>query len=95
MTDETLIRAVAALAAVALLAAPALSDVVENLKAWWASRPEPQPVAPDTSKADAARLADMRLVLDLAARLKADGVADGVALCQQLLDVMLTGKAKK
>ena len=37
----------------------------------------------------------MRLVLDLAARLKADGVADGVALCQQLLDVMLTGKAKK
>ena len=95
MTDETLIRAVAALAAVALLAAPALSGVVENVKAWWASRPEPQPVAPDTSKADAARLADMRLVLDLAARLKADGVADGVALCQQLLDVMLTGKAKK
>ena len=95
MTDETLIRAVAALAAVALLAAPALSGVVENLKAWWASRPEPQPVAPDTSKADAARLADMRLVLDLAARLKADGVADCVALCQQLLDVMLTGKAKK
>ena len=95
MTDETLIRAVAALAAVALLAAPALSGVVENLKAWWALRPEPQPVAPDTSKADAARIADMRLVLDLAARLKADGVADGVALCQQLLDVMLTGKAKK
>ena len=95
MTDETLIRAGAALAAVALLAAPAFSGVVENLKAWWASRPEPQPVAPDTSKADAARLADMRLVLDLAARLKADGVADGVALCQQLLDVMLTGKAKK
>ena len=95
MTDETLIRAVAALAAVALLAAPALSGVVENVKAWWAARPEPQPVAPDTSKADAARLADMRLVLDLAARLKADGVADGVALCQQLLDVMLTGKAKK
>ena len=95
MTDETLIRAGAALAAVALLAAPAFSGVVENVKAWWASRPEPQPVAPDTSKADAARLADMRLVLDLAARLKADGVADGVALCQQLLDVMLTGKAKK
>lgn len=95
MTDENIIRAVAALAAVALLAAPAFSGVVENVKAWWASRPEPQPVAPDTSKADAARLADMRLVLDLAARLKADGVADGVVLCQQLLDVMLTGKAKK
>jgi hypothetical protein len=95
MTDETLIRAGAALAAVALLAAPAFSGVVENVKAWWAARPEPQPVAPDSSKADAARLADMRLVLDLAARLKADGVADGVALCQQLLDVMLTGKAKK
>jgi hypothetical protein len=38
----------------------------------------------------------MRLVLDLAARLKADGVTEGVALCQQLLDVMLSGsKAKK
>jgi hypothetical protein len=37
----------------------------------------------------------MRLVLDLAARLKADNVPEGVALCQQLLDVMLTGKAKK
>ena len=75
---------------------PAFSGVVENVKAWWASRPAPEPVAPDTAKADAARLADMRLVLDLAARLKADGVADGVALCQQLLDVMLTGtKAKK
>lgn len=96
MTDENIIRAVAALAAVALLAAPAFSGVVENVKAWWASRPAPEPVAPDTTKADAARLADMRLVLDLAARLKADGVADGVALCQQLLDVMLTGtKAKK
>lgn len=95
MTDETLIRSVAALAAVALLAAPAFSGVVENVKAWWSSRPAPEPVAPDSSKADAARLADMRLVLDLAARLKADGVADGVALCQQLLDVMLTGKAKK
>ena len=38
----------------------------------------------------------MRLVLDLAARLKAAGCSEGVALCQQLLDVMLGNtKAKK
>lgn len=95
MSNEDIIRTVAALAAVAILAAPALSGVVENVKAWWASRPAPQPVAPAATEADAARLADMRLVLDLAARLKADNVPEGVALCQQLLDVMLTGKQAK
>jgi hypothetical protein len=40
---------------------------------------------------------DMHTVLDLAARLKASGCTEGVALCQQLIDVMLggTSKAKK
>ena len=40
---------------------------------------------------------DMHVVLDLATRLRAAGCTEGVALCQQLLDVMLgnTSKAKK
>jgi hypothetical protein len=40
---------------------------------------------------------DLHVVLDLATRLRAAGCTEGVALCQQLLDVMLgnTSKAKK
>jgi hypothetical protein len=40
---------------------------------------------------------DMHVVLDLATRLRAAGCTEGVALCQQLLDVMLGNapKAKK
>jgi hypothetical protein len=95
MTNEDIIRAVAALAAVALIAAPATSGMVATVRGWLAARPRPAaPVAADET--EARRLADMRLVLDLAARLKADNVPEGVALCQQLLDVMLSGsKAKK
>jgi hypothetical protein len=38
----------------------------------------------------------MRVVLDLANKLRAVGMEDGVALCQQLLDVMLrNGKGSK
>lgn len=32
---------------------------------------------------------DMRLVVDLAARLRADGKTEAVAVCQQLLDELL------
>jgi hypothetical protein len=39
---------------------------------------------------------DLHIVLDLATRLKAAGCTEGVALCQQLIDVMLgNAKAKK
>jgi hypothetical protein len=95
MTNEDIIRAVAALAAVALIAAPATTSMVATIRGWLAARPRPAaPVAADET--EARRLADMRLVLDLAARLKADSAPEGVALCQQLLDVMLSGsKAKK
>jgi hypothetical protein len=38
----------------------------------------------------------MHVVLDLATRLRAAGCSEGVALCQELLDVMLgNSKAKK
>lgn len=39
-------------------------------------------------------LSDMRLVLDLAARLRDAGKPDAVKLCQQLIDEMLKPEAK-
>jgi hypothetical protein len=92
MTDGV-VRVVAGLACVAVLVAPALLAGYRKAKAFIQSRA----VEGGTEKAAAPSLADMRLVLDLAARLKAAGCVDGVALCQQLLDVMLGNapKAKK
>lgn len=96
MSNEDIVRAVAALAAVGIVGGPAASRVASAAKAWWGSKPAMPSTGTDSGKAEASRLADMRIVLELAARLKADGCPDGVALCQQLLDVMLTGsKAKK
>lgn len=91
MTDGV-VRVVAGLACVAVLVAPAVLAGYRKAKAVWQDRA----VEGGTEKA-APSLADMRLVLDLAARLKAAGCVDGVALCQQLLDVMLGNapKAKK
>jgi hypothetical protein len=37
----------------------------------------------------------MRTVLDLASRMRQAGCTDGVALCQQLLDVMLKGNRQE
>jgi hypothetical protein len=89
---DAAVRIVAALAAVALLAAPALSRVVEGVRAALAAR---RPEAPG-DKAVSVTGKDLHIVLDLATRLKAAGLAEGVALCQQLIDVMLGNtKAKK
>lgn len=92
MSVDVAIRVVAALAAVGLLAAPALARVVESVRATLAARraeagvEEPVKVTPK----------DLHVVLDLATRLKAAGLADGVALCQQLIEVMLGNtKAKR
>lgn len=92
MSVDAIIRVVAALAAVGLLAAPALARVVEGVRASIAARraeadgEEPVKVTPK----------DLHVVLDLATRLKAAGLAEGVTLCQQLIEVMLGNtKAKK
>lgn len=92
MSVDVAIRVVAALAAVGLLAAPALARVVESARATLAARraeasgEEPVKVTPK----------DLHVVLDLATRLKAAGLAEGVALCQQLIEVMLGNtKAKR
>ena len=90
MNLDALIRLAAGVAAVALAGAPAASWVVAKVKAW-----KPAPVEAATA---AIGIREMRTVLDLAERCKAAGCADGIALCQQLIDVMLggcPGKAKK
>jgi hypothetical protein len=92
VTDAA-IRVAAGLACLALIATPAVLAGLRKAQAWLASRY----VEAGNEKAAGPTLADMRLVLDLAARLKAAGCTDGVSLCQQLLDVMLgnTPKVRK
>jgi hypothetical protein len=89
---DAIIRVVAALAAVGLLAAPAVARLVAGFREALAARraeadgEEPVKVTPK----------DLHVVLDLATRLKSAGLSEGVALCQQLIDVMLGNtKAKK
>lgn len=92
MTNEALIQLVAGLAAVALVAAPAIMAGYRKAAAWL------QQVRPDLApKSAGIGLADMQTVLELANRCRAEGLTEGVALCQQLLDVMLGNhtKAKK
>lgn len=66
--------------------------IIDAVKAGWKvvpkKLPTPTPVDPT--------LADMRTVLDLANRLRLRNCEEGVDLCQQLIDVMLTAnKVKK
>jgi len=89
---DAIIRVVAALAAVGLLAAPALARLVEGVRASIAARR----VEADSEEPVKVTPKDLHVVLDLATRLKAAGLAEGVALCQQLIEVMLGNtKAKR
>jgi hypothetical protein len=91
VTLDAIIRIVAGVAAVAIASAPAASWVVAKAQAWRASQPA-------QAEASAIGIREMRTVLDLAERCKAAGCIEGVAICQQLIDVMLVGcpgKAKK
>ena len=91
MTLDAVIRLAAGLAAVALVAAPLVVAAGTKAAEWWAAhRPVP------SAAAQGVTLADMRAVLELAARLKSAGCDQGVTLCQQLLEVMLSpGKVRK
>jgi hypothetical protein len=92
VTTDAVIRIVAAVAAVGIVAAPALAALAAKAKARWQSGAVEAPV----EKAAAVTAKDLHIVLDLATRLKAAQCMDGVALCQQLIDVMLgNGKGKK
>lgn len=90
MTFDAAVRIVAALAAVGLLAAPALARVVEGVRATLAARR----VEAGGEKAPGVSTQDLHVVLDLATRLKAAGLIEGVTLCQQLIDVMLGNSPK-
>ena len=92
MSLDVAIRIVAALAAVGLVAGPAIAALARKAQAHWKDR------AVEAAGEAAAGVTgkDMHTVLDLAARLKAAGCMEGVSLCQQLLDVMLGNtKAKR
>jgi hypothetical protein len=91
MTDAT-IRTLAGLAAVGVLAAPAIVAGCRKATAWVGSQKTTPPL-----QSAGVGISAMRTVLELANKLKAAGLTDGVMLCQQLLDVMLGNapKAKK
>lgn len=93
MSLDGIIRLVAGLAAVGVLAAPAIAALVAKVEAGWKDRA----MEAATEKVAVVTAKDLHIVLDLATRLKAAQCMEGVALCQQLLDVLLgnTPKAKK
>lgn len=84
MTDAT-VRIIAAVAALVVFVAPAAVGLWKQAAVWAASGRNVPPAEPAS-----VTVTDMRVVLDLADRLRRAGCTDGVALCQQLLDVMLS-----
>lgn len=79
MNVEFLLRALAVVAAVAVLAGPYLVARARSAASRLPGRPaEPAPVD------------DAHTILEIARRLQAAGSKRGVELCQQLLDVMLS-----
>lgn len=78
MTDA-IIRTCAVVAAIAVLAGPYLVAKVRGL-----SQGLPRKAS------EAPEVADPHVVLEIARRLQAAGNKRGVALCQQLIDVMLS-----
>lgn len=90
--NDAAIRIVALLAAVGILAAPTLAALARKAQAGWKNRA----MEASGEATPSVTGKDLHVVLDLATRLKAAGCAEGVALCQQLLDVMLgNSKAKR
>jgi hypothetical protein len=79
MDNETLIRAGAVVAGIATLAGPWLVGVAKKIRV-------PSP-AKATERIDV--LKDAHTILEIASRLKEVKCDKGVALCQQLIDVML------
>lgn len=78
MNPDDLIKYGAAAAAIALLVAPYFPAIAKWATALLGS------VRPASPAID-----DMAIILDLAKRLRDEGNAEAVALCQQLIDVML------
>jgi hypothetical protein len=92
VSTDAIIRVAALVAAVGVVAGPAIAALAAKVKTAWKDRALEG--AGETTAAVTGR--DLHIVLDLATRLKAAGCMAGVALCQELIDVMLgNAKAKK
>ena len=81
---DLLVRIVAAVAALALVASPLVVGAYRQAQAWISRR---------TPDADAA-LQDMTTILEIANRLRHKGCEDGVDLCEKLIAVMLASPEK-
>lgn len=77
--NEFTFRVVAVVAAVAVVAGPSLVGYARKLASWRKRSPEAQEEQVD----------DAHVIVEIARRLQRAGSEKGVALCQQLLDVML------
>lgn len=84
---ELLVRGAAALAAIALVASPALVAAWKAVQGWLAKRRTP--AVKDST------LEDMTTVLEIANRLRLSGCEDGVDLCEKLISVMLAASPKE
>jgi hypothetical protein len=82
---ELLVRIVAAVAAVALVASPVVVGAWGKAQAWVTRR----------TPAGDATLQDMTTVLEIANRLRHKGCEDGVDLCEKLIAVMLASSPEK
>jgi len=82
---ELLVRIVAAVAAVALVASPLVVGAWGKAQAWVTRR----------TPAGDATLQDMTTVLEIANRLRHKGCEDGVDLCEKLIAVMLASSPEK
>jgi len=83
MNYDFALRAVAGLAALVLIGPPAVAGLVGAARKWGT------PFWESEKTSGLSSVSDMRIVLDLASRLRENGNTAGVHLCQQLLDVML------
>ena len=81
---ELVVRIVAAVAALALVASPVVVGAWGKAQAWLSRR---------TPDADAT-LQDMTTILEIANRLRHKGCEDGVDLCEKLIAVMLASPEK-
>lgn len=79
------VRVGAAVAAACAITSPYLVAAARRAGAWLRATAATKEASTETG------LADMKTVLELANRLKVAGNSKGVELCQQLLDVMLSG----
>lgn len=82
---EMLVRIVAAVAALALVASPLVVAAYKQAGAWVTRR----------SPAGDSTLQDMTTVLEIANRLRHKGCEDGVDLCEKLIAVMLASSPEK